>query len=118
MAYRKSTHRLHKEQRIAALRQLGDEALSPLSCTGGDVAALENCVRGQIVLPGTPTYDGARQQANPAFQKFPCLIVYCETPGDVRCCLEFARRFNVWIATRSGGHSTAGYSVNDGGLVI
>lgn len=118
MAFYKSTHRIEKERRIAAWTQLRDEAFEKLSCTHEDIAELERCVHGQIVLPDDATYNASRQQSNPAFQKYPCIIVYCETAGDVKCCLRFAYKFNLWVACRSGGHSTAGYSVNDGGMVI
>ena len=46
------------------------------------------------------------------------LVVYCETPGDVRQSLGFARRLGLAVRCRSGGHSTAGFSVADGCMII
>jgi FAD binding domain/Berberine and berberine like len=66
----------------------------------------------QIVLPTDPTYHTARQGFSAPFQSFPQLIVYCQTFSDVRHCLEFAKQNDMQPAVRSGGHSTAGYSVN------
>ena len=118
MSHQKSKHQIEKERRISEWRQFGDQSFPLLHCKFADVARLEQRIRGQVVVPGDPTYDAARQLSNPAFQKFPCIIVFCETPGDVRASLEFAKRFDLWIATRSSGHNTAGYSANDEGLVI
>jgi hypothetical protein len=118
VSHQKSKHQIEKEHRIAEWRRLGSQSIPLLHCSFADVADLERRIRGQVVVPADPTYDAARQLSNPAFQKFPCIIAYCETPGDVRACLELSRHFNLWIATRSSGHNTAGYSVNDEGLVI
>ena len=46
------------------------------------------------------------------------MIAFCEVSADVRCCLEFARKYQVPFTCRSGGHSTAGYCLVNGGLVI
>ncbi|MDH2380874.1 FAD-binding oxidoreductase [Bradyrhizobium sp. CER78] len=70
-------------------------------------------VQGDIVLPTDAGYQQDRQLANNAFQSFPQLIVYCEVFSDIRQCLAFAQRCGLTVAVRSGGHSTAGLSVND-----
>ena len=69
---------------------------------------------GASVMPGEPDYDASRQEANPAFQAFPQIIVYCEVPSDVSSCIALAINNALWIAIRSGGHSLAGFSVNSG----
>lgn len=73
---------------------------------------------GRVVLPGSADYDEARQESNPAFQAYPLLIIYCECEDDVMLSLAFARTWKAWVAVRCGGHSTAGYSVNQMGVVI
>jgi FAD/FMN-containing dehydrogenase len=45
------------------------------------------------------------------------IVVRCATFNDVRLCLEWARKQHWWLTCRSGGHSTAGFSTNNG-LVI
>lgn len=78
-----------------------------------DLAALTKAIQGDIVLPTDANYQQGRQLANNAFQSFPQLIVYCEVFSDIRRCLAFARDCDLTVAVRSGGHSTAGLSVND-----
>jgi hypothetical protein len=44
--------------------------------------------------------------------------VQAANAADVAHAVRFARRYNLVISVRSGGHSFAGHSVNDGGMVI
>ncbi|MDH5344885.1 MAG: FAD-dependent oxidoreductase, partial [Gammaproteobacteria bacterium] len=78
---------------------------------------LEKQLRGDVILPGSPDYEHARQQANPAFQYFPQLVAYCDVVRDVQLCLDFARTQKLWVACRAGGHSFGGYSVNSGMVI-
>lgn len=82
-----------------------------------ELAALKKRLTGDVVQLSDPAYQSARQLSNGAFQSWPQLIVYCEVFQDVRECLQFAQTHRLAATTRSGGHSTAGFSVNDG-LVI
>lgn len=63
-------------------------------------------------------YEAARQVFNRAFDHHPALIVRCAGPLDVARALEFAQRRNLPVAVRGGGHSRAGFSVCDSGMVI
>lgn len=82
-----------------------------------EVRELQQRLQGSVMLPSDAAYDHARQLSNQAFQCFPLLIVYCEVFQDVWECLAFAQTHGLWITTRSGGHSTAGYSMNDGMVI-
>jgi FAD/FMN-containing dehydrogenase len=84
---------------------------------GDDVKALQGKLQGTVVLPSDNAYSASRQLSNPAFQSFPLLIAYCEVFQDVWECLQFASQFKLWVTTRSGGHSTAGFSMNDGMVI-
>jgi len=105
----KSAKLRHREARVAGLRA----AHSPVSAipTPDAIAELQSQLEGSVVLPTDPNYHAARQVFSQEFQVLPQLIVYCEVFEDVRHCLKFARRHKFWAITRSGGHSTAGYSV-------
>ena len=80
-------------------------------------ADLRSALVGTVVLPEDPTYDASRQGYVKTYQQFPQIIVYCEIFRDVANSLAFAQKYGLEVTCRSGGHSTAGYSVNFG-LVI
>jgi FAD/FMN-containing dehydrogenase len=84
-----------------------------------DWAALRSKLSShRLVRPGQVGYRTARELWDPRFDAMkPAGIAYCATPRDVSACLAFARRFGVRIATRSGGHSYAGWSSTPG-LII
>ena len=48
----------------------------------------------------------------------PALIAQCSGAADVARSVQFARANDLLVAVRSGGHSTSGQSVCDGGLMI
>ncbi|MDA8457227.1 FAD-binding oxidoreductase [Acidovorax sp. GBBC 3334] len=117
MAHRKSPARRAKDQRIAHLHALS-AANTEVGFPWDAIIQLERALVGHIVLPLSPSYNDARQESNHAFQAYPALIAYCECENDVLVCLQFAQTYEAWVAVRCGGHSTAGYSVNNRGMVV
>ncbi|MBL8309992.1 MAG: FAD-binding oxidoreductase [Burkholderiales bacterium] len=119
MAHRKSPAKLRKSRRVAHFRQLSAQnAPAPNGKASWDgLARLESSITGRIVLPSDPDYDQDRQESNPAFQSYPQIIVYCVNENDIISCIQYAQQTGMWVAVRSGGHSTAGYSVNDGMVI-
>ena len=121
MAHRKSPARIAKDARVAHFQSLSAQNSASdapgATLTWEAVAALESMLVGRVVLPSSPDYNKARQESNPAFQSYPEIIVYCACENDVLECLAVARTYSLWVAVRSGGHSTAGYSVNSGMVV-
>lgn len=93
---------------VAGGPQLGADALREL----------ESALRGEVFRPGHPGYDPARTLYNAMIDKHPALIVGCRGAPDVQRALEFARRHNLPIAVRGGGHNIAGKALCDDGLVI
>jgi FAD/FMN-containing dehydrogenase len=75
-------------------------------------------VRGQTFCPGEPGYDAARTIPNAMIDRRPAVIARCAGVADVMASVRFARENDVLVAVRGGGHSIAGKSVCDGGLVI
>ena len=73
---------------------------------------------GHVILPGSPGYDKARQNYNGRFNKFPCIIVYCEVTEDVVNAIHWVRQNRFPFRVRSGGHSYEAYSLMDNGLII
>jgi FAD/FMN-containing dehydrogenase len=73
---------------------------------------------GRLVRPDEHGFQTAKQLSNPLFDgRNPIAVAECATPEDVQACVT-APGGRVPIAPRSGGHSYAGYSAPEGGLVI
>lgn len=75
-------------------------------------------IKGQVVLPGDPDYETAREAKNTIYNRKPAIIVRAEDAADVSRSITFARRFGLKLSVKGGGHSIGGHSVNNGGLVI
>jgi len=82
------------------------------------LARLSSELRGTLVLPGDESYDDARRVWNAAIDRRPAAIARCAGANDVVRAVDFARSHGLPIAVRGGGHSFAGKSTCDGGLVI
>jgi FAD/FMN-containing dehydrogenase len=107
-----------KEQKIARWTRSSADALAALKLSHQAVAALERRLQGTLAVPGDPAYEQDEQNWNPAYHERPALIAFCEVAGDVRECLAFAGRHGLQVVCRSGGHSTAGYCLATGALVV
>jgi hypothetical protein len=73
---------------------------------------------GAVHEPGDPEYAEACTLFNSMIERRPALVARCAAPDDVITALAFARRQNLEVAVRAGGHSVAGLSLVDDGLVI
>lgn len=76
-------------------------------------AKLEQRVSGRVQVAGAAGYNDDRMVFMHTYQQYPQVIVYCECETDVVAALEFAHKSRLMVTARSGGHCTAGYSVND-----
>jgi hypothetical protein len=75
-------------------------------------------LRGQSFCTGDQGYDAARTVPNAMINRRPAVIARCTGAADVVACVRFAREHDLLVAVRGGGHSVAGKSVCDGGLMI
>ena len=73
---------------------------------------------GSIITHCDNSYDEDRQGWNHAIQQYPLVINYCRTAKDVSNAILWARRNNIALRIRSGGHNYEGYSNGDCVLVI
>src|SRR5579863_9826675 len=85
---------------------------------GAAIRKLASLIRGQLITPETTDYESSRMVFNRAFDRRPVLIVRCAGAPDVARALEFTQKQDLPLAVRGGGHSRAGFSVCDGGVVI
>jgi hypothetical protein len=74
-------------------------------------------IRGDVLTPTDPRY-GERPVYNAMHQRRPALIVRCTGTADVVDAIKFARQRNLLVAIRGGGHSVAGHSSCQDGIVI
>jgi FAD/FMN-containing dehydrogenase len=74
--------------------------------------------RGQQISADEADYDTARAAWNGAIDRRPRLIARCSGTADVTTAVRFARKHDLEIAVRGGGHNVAGTAVCDDGIVI
>ena len=79
---------------------------------------LRSGLAGRIILPGDADYDSSRAVLYGGIDKKPAVMVRTRSVGDVKQAVDFARDNGLELAVRSGGHSAAGHSTTDGGLVV
>lgn len=73
---------------------------------------------GRVIGPDDPGYDHARAVFYGGIDKRPSAIIRVEDVADVQQAITAARDGGYELAVRSGGHSIAGHSSTDGGIVI
>jgi FAD/FMN-containing dehydrogenase len=74
--------------------------------------------KGTVFTPDHAGYDEARTIFNSMIDRRPAYIARCSDADDVIAALAFARRQGLPISVRSGGHSVAGNSLVEDGLVV
>ena len=82
------------------------------------LAEFRGQVLGSVISPGDPDYDSARQTWNHVADRHPALVVCCSGTADVISTVGFARSEGLPVAVRGGGHSIAGLSACDGGVIV
>jgi FAD/FMN-containing dehydrogenase len=79
---------------------------------------LADSIKGEVLRPDSPSFDEARALWNQRFDRRPDLIARCADAADVAAAISFARREDLTLSVKGGGHSYAANSVADGGLLI
>ncbi|MBV9602438.1 MAG: FAD-binding oxidoreductase [Chloroflexi bacterium] len=82
------------------------------------VDTLAQNVRGHVLRAGDDEFEAARHVWNGMIDRRPKLIVRCAGAADVVAAVNVAREQKLPLAVRAGGHSAAGNSVCDDGLMI
>ena len=82
------------------------------------LASFSEAFEGEVVLPGSAGYDAARIVWNGMVDRRPAVVARAAGVEDVRRTVRFAREQELPIAVRCGGHSVAGFSTCDRGVVL
>lgn len=83
-----------------------------------EVDRLRRTFPGEVITPRDAAYDDARRLWNARHDRRPAVIVRPRNAAEVATTIRFGRDMGLDIAVKSGGHSAAGHSTCDGGLVI
>src|SRR5215472_12290881 len=81
-------------------------------------SALRERFKGDLLRPDHHHYEDARAIWNGMVAKKPGLIARCADVADVQKAIRIASAAGILTAVRCGGHSLAGFSTCDGGLVM
>ena len=88
------------------------------------ISELERELDGYILLPGpkpgqvNTTYEAATKIDNGRIQLQPGVIIRPTHVKDVATAMKFAVENNLPFTVKGGGHSAAGYCMNNGGVVL
>ncbi|MFO7270503.1 MAG: FAD-binding oxidoreductase [Sphaerobacter thermophilus] len=90
-----------------------------MTATNLSIPALRDAVRGRVIVPQDVDYDPTRFTVSAVFDdRRPAAIVRAADVEDVRRVVTLARETGLELAIRNGGHSMAGHSTTDGGIVL
>jgi FAD/FMN-containing dehydrogenase len=88
------------------------------TAAGRDWAALARRLHGELRRAGDPGYVDVHRLFDPRFDDVrPVAVASVVSPHDVAHCLDFARRFDLPVSIRSGGHSYTGASTGRGMVI-
>ncbi len=88
------------------------------SVTTLSISELRESLDGRVIAPEDEGYDEARTVFYGGIDRHPAIIVRAAHAGDVSRIVSLANETGLELAVRSGGHSTAGHSVTEGGIVL
>src|SRR5690349_15714911 len=82
------------------------------------IAQLRTDFKDRVILPDDAEYDKARTLFYGGMDRHPAMIIRVKDVDDVVRVVNLARETGLPLAIRSGGHSVAGHSVADDGIVL
>src|SRR4051812_31547425 len=100
------------------MKQTHSTSAAPSAVSVPAVRQLRTVFEGQVLAPNDAGYDEARTVFYGGIDRWPALIVRVKNATDVSRVVSLARESGLELAVRSGGHSPAGHSVSDGGIVL
>jgi FAD/FMN-containing dehydrogenase len=82
------------------------------------IPKLRKDFKDRVIAPGDPDYDKARTVFYGGVDRRPAVIIRPGDANEVARVVNLARESGLELAVRSGGHSSVGHSVTEGGIVL
>jgi FAD/FMN-containing dehydrogenase len=82
------------------------------------IAEASGTFAGRLLLPAHPDYDAIRRVHNGLIDKRPAVIARCRGVADIVDAVRLARKLDLTVSVRGGGHNVAGRATVDDGLMI
>jgi FAD/FMN-containing dehydrogenase len=92
--------------------------LSSISTSSISIPRLRDSFDGRVTAPDDAGYDQARKVFYGKYDRRPAAIVRPADAAEVAQVVTLAADSGLELAVRSGGHSLAGHSVSEGGIVL
>ena len=92
--------------------------MSSTSTSSISIPRLRDRFGGRVTGPGRAGYDQARTVFYGKYDRRPAAIVRPADAAEVAQVVNLARDGGLELAVRSGGHSSAGHGLSDGGIVL
>jgi FAD/FMN-containing dehydrogenase len=92
--------------------------LSSTSTASSSIPRLRESFDGRLITPDDAGYDRARKVFYGKWDRRPAAIVRPVDAAEVAQVVNLARDRGLELAVRSGGHSLAGHSTTEGGIVL
>ena len=92
--------------------------MSSISTSSISIPRLRDSFDGRVTAPDDAGYDQARKVFYGKYDRRPAAIVRPADAAEVAQVVTLAADSGLELAVRSGGHSLAGHSVSEGGIVL
>jgi FAD/FMN-containing dehydrogenase len=89
-----------------------------ITLSGETAATFRRRLRGRLLVPADAGFEESTRIWNGMISKTPALVVQPLDSADVLAAVDLARRHDLAISVRGGGHNIAGTALADGGLTI
>ena len=91
---------------------------SPAALPSGALDELQSELPGRLHLFGSAEFVEACTIWNAMIEKRPGLVIRCTSTSDVQRAVRFARKHDLALSVRGGGHNIAGSALCDGGVML
>ncbi|MDP5219024.1 FAD-binding oxidoreductase [Ruegeria sp. 2205SS24-7] len=81
-------------------------------------AIVDETLGGKAFAAGASAYESSRQVWNATIDRYPALVIRCDSVEDVQAAVKHAVSLGAPVSVRGGGHNIAGTAVGDGAVMI